>query len=444
MSETKLKYFGTDGIRREAGFFTPAFLQKVAKGLVNYGGDNIKVLLGGDTRESSEEIIQTLSEAFETLGIEYGTVGVLPTPAIDYAFYEMGFNFAIDVTASHNPYTDNGLKFFERGESCGESISEAGCLALEAAIENEHEFETVATSLREDLHDEAVSLYREHLLDYINREDLSGLKIGMDCADGATSVINKSALEALGAEVTLIHADSSYGKNINDGCGSTHIEAITELIKNGEYDFGIAFDGDGDRALLVDAEGNLVDGDQIIVIVAEALKLNSVVVTVSCNQGILNWAKDNNIDIEVTPVGNHHVYAAMHEKGALVGGEQNGHIHLPHETCSDGLLVSMMIAKILKDSGTSLKDLASSMTKLPQAETKISANPEQKELLKSSEDVKKILIKYDAEFKNFGGRILVRPSGTENIVRIVVWGEDLEKITELMNNLASELEQAIA
>lgn len=438
-----MKYFGTDGIRKEASFFTTDFLSKVAKGLVNYGGDKIKVLLGGDTRESSEWIIQDLSAAFETLGIEYASVGVLPTPAINYVFYEMGFDFAIDVTASHNPCADNGLKIFERGEKSGIKLSEKGCLTIEDAIDSEPSFELVSTSLNENLHDDAVDLYREHLIDYVEKCDLSGLRIGMDCANGATSTINKTALESLGAEVVLINADENYGQEINSACGSTHIEALTELVENEGLDFGVAFDGDGDRSLFIDENGELVDGDQVIVIISEALKLQSAAVTVMANQGLLDWAERTGRKLEITAVGDHNVALAMEELNIPIGGEQNGHTILPNLTTGDGLLTAMTISRIVKNSGQKLSQLAKTMTRFPQVVVNVEATPEMKEALKTSDASKKLLLEFDEKLKSVNGRLLVRPSGTENLIRVTMWGQEESVIDELANELAIKLKEIL-
>lgn len=437
-----MKYFGTDGIRREADFFTQDFLYKVAKGIVNYGGDNIKVLLAGDTRESTEWILQDLAAAFETLGIEYASAGVLPTPGINHCFFAMGFDFAIDVTASHNPYTDNGLKIFER--ATGGKLSEAGCTAIEDAIDNEIvPSELATTSLREDLHDEAVEIYREHLLEYIGDCDLSGLHIGMDCANGATGVINKTVLEKLGAKVEVINIDTNYGRKINDNCGSLHIEVLSKFVVENGLDFGVAFDGDGDRSLFVDAKGELVDGDELVVIIATALKLNYIGVTVVANQGILNWAKEHNVKVETTPVGDHNIAVAMQELGVQVGGEQNGHVLLPHKTAGDGLCVANVIAKIVAESGKSLAKLAKAMTKYPQVVVNVPATAAEKEIFNTSEKVKQILADYDAKLAAVGGRVLVRPSGTENLLRVTMWGKDENEITNFANMLADELTACI-
>ena len=429
-----MKYFGTDGIRQKADKFTSKFLFKIARGLIDYAGDEIKVLIGGDTRESTEWIIKDLESAFETLGVEYSTVDILPTPAINYCFFQMNYDFAIDVTASHNPYTDNGIKIFERGKSSGTKLCEEGCQAIEKSLDQPLAYDPVPTTLRENLHEEAVTLYQEHLLSYLQPADFKGLKIGMDCANGATSVINKTIFEQLGAEVNLINADSSYGQRINHDCGSTHLDKLQALVKENHLDFGVAFDGDGDRCLMVDSKGNVVDGDEIIAILANYLHLDKIAITVMANQGILNWAKDNHIHAEITAVGDSNVAEAMHSHDIKIGGEQSGHIILPGEATGDGMLTALMVTKVV-----SLETLAHIITKFPQVIVNLDATPEQKQALKEKDSAKQLLLDYSKKLETVEGRLLVRPSGTEPLIRITMWGNDEPAIITLANELKTKL-----
>lgn len=438
-----MKYFGTDGIRQKADQFTPEFLYKIARGLVDYAGDTVKVLIGGDTRESSEWIIRDLESAFENLGVEYQTIDVLPTPGINYCFYNMGFDFAVDVTASHNPYTDNGIKIFERGETSGTKLCEAGCEKIEESLEKELFYDAVSASARENLHDDALDLYKSHLETYLGEADLKGLKIGMDCANGATSVVNKSIFEKLGANVELINADAEYGTGINHNCGSTHLEQLQELVKNNQLDFGVAFDGDGDRCLLVNHEGEVVDGDEIIAILANYLKLDKIAITVMTNQGLLNWAKDNKVHAEITAVGDSNVATAMREQDIKIGGEQSGHIILPGEATGDGMLTALMITKVVAGTKKSLKDLASIMTKFPQIIVNMDATPDQKKALKEKDEAKNLLLEFNQKLDSVEGRLLVRPSGTENLIRITMWGNDSEAIEKLANELKTKLGEVL-
>ena len=438
-----MKYFGTDGIRQSADKFTKEFINSIIAGLADYAGTDKKVLIGGDTRESSEWMLQDLASALESLGFEYASVEVLPTPAINYCFYEMGFDFAIDVTASHNPYTDNGIKIFERGPNSGIKLTEPGCEAIEKALEENKTINIIATTDRASLHDEAVEVYKEHLLAYLKEADFSGLKLGMDCANGAMSVINKSIFESLGANVEVISNDANYGQGINANCGSTHLEQLKSLVKENNLDFGIAYDGDGDRTLLVDKDGKEVDGDEVIAILANYLNLDKIAITVMANQGIINWAAANNIHAEITAVGDSNVAEAMRTHQIEIGGEQSGHIILPGEPTGDGMLTSLMVTKVVAETKKSLHDLASIITKFPQVIVNMPATPEQKAALKSSEPAKQLLLEYDEKLKLVDGRLLVRPSGTEPLIRITMWGNDEPKITALANELKDKLGETL-
>lgn len=438
-----MKYFGTDGIRKTANDFTSDFLAAIIEGLVNYAGNDIKVLIGGDTRESTEWIIADLESACETFGLEYSSVGILPTPAINYCFYEMDYDFAIDVTASHNPYTDNGIKIFERGKNSGQKLNEKACEIIENALSSEKTYALTSPTLREDLHEEALNLYLKHLEKYLGKADFKNLKIGIDCANGATSVINKTVFEKLGAFVKLINSKPYYNTEINSNCGSTHLEPIKELVKTNNLDFGIAFDGDGDRCLLVDSEGNEVDGDQIIAILTEYLKLDKIAVTVMANQGLLNWAKENHIKTEITAVGDSNVSSAMRLNNIPIGGEQSGHIILPNEPTGDGMLTTLMLTKVISETRKPLSNLASIYQKSPQIIVNISATPKQKESLKSSESIKQLLLDYDKKLEQEHGRLLVRPSGTEPLIRITMWGDHQDSINTLANELANKLKELL-
>lgn len=439
-----MKYFGTDGIRKKANEFTPHFIRTVAKGLVDYAGDKeIKVLIGGDTRESTGWMIRCFEEAFETLGVEYSSVDVLPTPAIGYVFYTAGFDYAIDITASHNPYTDNGIKIFERGDNSYRKLSNAGEAVVEAAIDEDQEYEVVATELRESLHDEAVSRYLEHLNEYIGNVDFGGLKVGLDCANGAMSVINKTVFEALGAEVSLINVDADFGQKINANCGSTHIEGLVDFVKENHLDFGAAFDGDGDRCLMVDANGNVVDGDHMTAILANHLGLKSAVVTVTANQGLLEWGKESGVHLEVVPVGDQHVSAAMRDNHIELGSEQNGHVTLPGEPTGDGMLTALSIAKVVAETGSSLAELAGIITKMPQVGLNFEATPEMKEKFKNSDESKKVLLEFEEKLHAVSGRLLARPSGTENLIRLMMWGNDEAVISSLIKELEARLKEVL-
>ena len=434
-----MKYFGTDGIRQPADKFRQDFIMSIIEGLVNYSSNNIKVFIAGDTRESTEWILADLETALETFGIEYSNAGILPTPAINYCFYEMGFDFAIDVTASHNPYTDNGIKIFERGEKSGQKLSQKGCEIIEKALNSQKPYTAITPSLRESIHEDALDLYKKHLLDYIGDCNFKGLKIGLDCANGATSVINKTLFEQLGAKVKLIHSDTKYNTKINQKCGSTHLKSLQTLVTKNHLNFGIAYDGDGDRCMLINEIGEEIDGDFILAILAEYLKLKTIATTVMVNQGLLNWTKKKGINVEVTAVGDANVKSAMDKKHIKLGGEQSGHIILPGEPTGDGILTSLMITKILSEESKTLGELTSNITKFPQVIVNLPATSEQKKALSSKTSAQKLLAEYSDKLSFASGRLLVRPSGTESLIRITMWGNDEKTITALANELKDKL-----
>lgn len=537
----RIKYFGTDGIRQKAEAFTPGFIQAITLGIVRYLGNAretedgmerpVKVLLGGDTRESTEWILRYFEEALETVGIDHGNVGVLPTPAINYAFYEMGYDLAIDVTASHNPASDNGIKIFERGDAVGglESVmpggvgfqgtgttpsgkdlsahlkkypygiklSQAGVNAVENALENETGFDVGAVEFAEYLHDDAKDRYLNHLKQYLEnigpsvlperkKPDFSALKIGLDCANGATSVTAKAIFEYFGAQVEAIHDDPTYGEKINQNCGSTHLESLTQLVKEKNLDFGAAFDGDGDRCLMVDKDGTVIDGDDMVACIAGYLGLPKVAVTIMANKGLLNWSKKTGIALVMTDVGDQNVSAKMREEGILLGGEQSGHIILPGESMGDGVLTALVMTKIYNETRSkklnedkllisyeemqkaksnqtskdqtkpktknspdlnaeqaaevSLSSLCSSLKKLPQTIKNQPVSHSLKNAFRNHSKLAEEFISQQVnELEPLGWSLNIRASGTEELVRITIWGDNPEKITQKATEIASNL-----
>lgn len=537
----KIRYFGTDGIRQKAEAFTPGFIQAITLGIVRYLGNAretedgmerpAKVLLGGDTRESTEWILRYFEEALETVGIDHGNVGVLPTPAINYAFYEMGYDLAIDVTASHNPASDNGIKIFERGDAIGglESVmpggvgfqgtgtipsgkdlsahlkkypygiklSQAGVNAIENALENETGFDVGAVEFAEYLHDDAKDRYLNHLKQYLEnigpsvlperkKPDFSALKIGLDCANGATSVTAKAIFEYFGAQVEAIHDDPTYGEKINQNCGSTHLESLTQLVKEKNLDFGAAFDGDGDRCLMVDKDGTVIDGDDMVACIAGYLGLPKVAVTIMANKGLLNWSKNTGIALVMTDVGDQNVSAKMREEGILLGGEQSGHIILPGESMGDGVLTALVMTKIYNETrskklnedkllisyeemqktksdqvsktsskqettnssntnadqaaAVSLSSLCSGLKKLPQTIKNQPVSRFLKDAFRSHSKLAEDFIKKKTnELELLGWSLNIRASGTEELVRITIWGDNPEKITQKATEIAADL-----
>ncbi len=438
------KYFGTDGIRGKAEIFTGDFIERIVRGL-NVSGK--RVLIGGDTRESTEEILEKFRRALDNNGAtEVGMAGVMTTPGINYAFYYLGYDYAVDVTASHNPYTDNGIKIFEPGDGHGVKLGFEAQGRIEQEIDNNSpsslEIPQIETQHFND-RERALNYYIQHLGQYVGDTRLDGFKVALDCANGATGTVGGVVFEKLGASVYVINDDTSYGRKINDGAGSTHIESLQEIMKSGEYHLGAAFDGDGDRCLLVDETGEVIDGDQILTILAKYLKLDKIVTTVMANQGLLNWGADNSVEVVTTDVGDQNVAKEMQARGIKLGGEQSGHIILPGEPMGDGMLTALMVAKSMKESMRKLSGLAGLMEKSPQVMINMPATDDEKALFKKLNDTETIIDGYAKKLKDIHGRVLVRPSGTEPVIRITMWGDEQDTITALAGELAEKLTEAI-
>lgn len=433
------RYFGTDGIRGKAEMFTGDFLERIVRGL---GVKNKRVLIGGDTRESTKRILIGLETALKNNGAkEVGELGVFPTPGINYAMWALVYDYAIDVTASHNPYNDNGIKVFEYGEAGGQKLSEEGRIKVEQRLSDNSPLGLMASGIETEIANEEQRgrrCYMQHLLDAVGRADWRGIKVVLDCANGATGIIGETVFAKLGAEAAVINGDTEFGRKINDGVGSTHIDGLVAKVREGKFNLGAAFDGDGDRCILVDETGEVVDGDQIIAILAEYWQLPAVVATIMANQGLLNWGEECGVEVVTTNVGDQNVAAEMKARGIKLGGEQSGHVILPGEAMGDGMLTALMIVKVMCETGKPLSELARKMKKLPQVMRNLPTTKEEKEKLNVA-GVKEILDEYAKKLATMNGRLLVRPSGTEDLVRVVMWGEDQEKIEMMAGELSEKL-----
>lgn len=434
------KYFGTDGIRGKAEMFTGEFLERIVRGL---GVNGKRVLIGGDTRESTVRILADLEVSLKNNGAkEVGELGVFPTPGINYVMWALVYDYAIDVTASHNPYTDNGIKIFEYGETGGSKLSENGRARIEQMLADDSPLEIKINEAETEITNEEQrgrGYYTKHLEEYVKGAMLAGLKVVLDCANGATGMIGKTVFERLGAEVEVINDNMEFGQKINDGVGSTHIEGLIEKVREGRFKLGAAFDGDGDRCMLVDEHGEVVDGDQVLAILAEYWELSGVVATVMTNQGLLNWGKERRVEVVTADVGDQNVAAEMLARGIKLGGEQSGHVILPGEAMGDGMLTALMVAKVMSETSKPLSELARTMKKLPQVTRNLPATKEEKSKLKTLPRVQEILAEYAERLAETNGRVLVRPSGTEDLVRVTMWGESQEKIELLANELVETL-----
>ena len=419
------KYFGTDGIRGIAGESLTADLSfKVGKALgklLTEKKDHPKVVIGRDTRISCDMIEHALTAGLTSTGVNVMTVGTIPTPAIAYLTKTIETDSGIMISASHNPYQDNGIKIFGPD---GFKLTDEQELEIESLIDNSEQIKNASFEKIGKVYggNELTQKYIQHIKQSITG-DLSDIKIALDCANGATTGVAPFIFGDLEADIETIGCQPN-GININDNVGSTKIETISEFVKENNVDVGFAFDGDGDRVLAVDAEGNVVDGDKIMFILAKHLKEqgelkdNMVVSTVMSNIGFYKAIEENGLQSVKTAVGDRYVVEEMRKNDYSLGGEQSGHIVLMnYATTGDGILTAVKLSNIIKTSGKSLKELASEVSIYPQKLVNIKVDDkktamEDAEILAECEKVEKEL--------EGNGRILLRASGTENLIRVMV------------------------
>ena len=419
------KYFGTDGIRGIAGESLTADLSfKVGKALgklLTEKKDHPKVVIGRDTRISCDMIEHALTAGLTSTGVNVMTVGTIPTPAISYLTKTIETDSGIMISASHNPYQDNGIKIFGPD---GFKLTDEQELEIESLIDNSELIKNASFEKIGKVYsgNELTQKYIQHIKQSITG-DLSDIKIALDCANGATTGVAPFIFGDLEADIETIGCQPN-GVNINDNVGSTKIETISEFVKENNVDVGFAFDGDGDRVLAVDAKGNIVDGDKIMFILAKHLKEqgelkdNMVVSTVMSNIGFYKAIEENGLQSVKTAVGDRYVVEEMRKNDYSLGGEQSGHIVLMnYATTGDGILTAVKLANIIKTSGKSLEELASEVNIYPQKLVNIKvvdkkAAMEDSDILAECEKVEKEL--------EANGRILLRASGTENLIRVMV------------------------
>lgn len=419
------KYFGTDGIRGIAGESLTADLSfKVGKALgklLTEKKEHPKVIIGRDTRISCDMIEQALTAGLTSTGVNVMTVGTIPTPAIAYLTKTIETDSGIMISASHNPYQDNGIKIFGPD---GFKLTDDQELEIEHLIDNTDEIKNASFEKIGKLYsgNELTQKYVQHIKQSISG-DLSGIKIALDCANGATTGVAPFIFGDLEADIETIGCKPN-GININDNVGSTKIDTIANFVKENNVDVGFAFDGDGDRVLAVDSKGNIVDGDKIMFILAKHLKEqgelkdNMVVSTVMSNIGFYKAIEENGLQSVKTAVGDRYVVEEMRNNDYSLGGEQSGHIILMnYATTGDGILTAVKLADIIKTSGKSLEELASEVSIYPQKLVNIKVIDKKSAI----EDVEILAEceKVEEELEG-NGRILLRASGTENLIRVMV------------------------
>jgi len=411
------QYFGTDGVRGIVGeTFTTDLVERLGRAAALWCGRG-RVFVGRDTRSSGPELEDAFAEGVASAGGTAVLAGVLPTPAVALLRLDLG----VVISASHNPPEYNGVKFFDReGRKLTDAAEEEIEALLDASAGGGGEIDRVAV---------AADSYLDHVLERFGT-DLSGLRIAVDCANGAYAGLAPQAFERLGADVTVI-GNSPDGTNINVGCGATDLRAMSELVRGGIFDLGIAFDGDGDRVLAVDERGEPVDGDQILAVLALDLDVEGVAVTTMTNLGFHRLMEERGIRVVVTDVGDRYVLEALWREELLLGGEQSGHlIWLDGHVTGDGLVAGLLLCKALR--GRALSEAVAVMPRFPQVMQSLprsgrGALPEA--LLAAVETTNDEL--------SGSGRVVVRPSGTEPVVRVLAEAETRQEAESLCATIAA-------
>ena len=449
------KYFGTDGIRGEAnreltvdialrlGYALGYYLKRE-----NPDKKKIKVIMGCDTRISGYMLRSAMLAGLTSIGVHEDFVGVISTPAVAYLTKAKKADAGIMISASHNPAKDNGLKVFAGN---GYKLPDEVELEIERLMDDPT---ILANPIAGDkvgkfkyAEDEYYS-YRDHLLASVNG-DFSGMKIVVDTANGSAYRIAKDVFLALGAEVVLIN-DAPNGTNINVRCGSTHPEILTKVVVGYEADLGLAYDGDADRLIAVDRHGNIIDGDKIIATLAMGmkrkgeLKENKVVTTVMSNMGFENYLKENGIELLRGNVGDRYVLEKMIEHNVAIGGEQSGHIILlQYATTGDGVLTSLKLVEALRDEKKYLDEMIGDIKDWPQKLVNVVVDNNKKNIWNKNKNITDFIAQKEKEMEGLG-RVLVRTSGTEPLVRVMVEGKEMNMVEKVVNEIAEVVKKELA
>lgn len=446
------RLFGTDGARGVANQELTCELafkigQAAAFVLTEESHRKPKILIGKDTRISCDMLESALAAGLCSVGAKVVTLGVIPTPAVAYLTRKYDAEAGIMISASHNSAEYNGIKIFNAN---GYKLSDVIEERIEAIILDNSEEIDLPTG--DDVgtveHSEtAVADYIEFVKSVIDC-DLNGMRVAIDCANGASCKTAAKVISSLGGEPFVIH-NHPNGTNINLHCGSTHMQDLCNYVKNVGVDIGLAFDGDADRMLASDENGNFVDGDKIMAICALELKKcgmlknNTVVATVMSNLGFFNALKSNGIEYAQTKVGDRYVLENMLENGHCIGGEQSGHIiFLDYNTTGDGLMTAVRLVSALRDSGKKMSELAEIVNILPQVLVNAKIKNEYKSTYMNDPDIAAAIKDIEDKFAG-NGRVLIRPSGTEPLVRVMIEGEDIDVLTNEANSLASLIESRL-
>ncbi len=442
------RLFGTDGVRGVANSeLTPELAFKLGKAgayVLSREKERPVVIIGKDTRLSGDMLEDALSAGILAVGGNVIKVGVLPTPAIAHLVKIYQADAGVVISASHNPFEYNGIKFFNgEGFKLDDSIeNEIEDIILRDIDVNSHiTGDMLGRCLEAD--DDAEEKYAKFLKSTIDT-DIKGIKLVLDCANGAAYSVAEKVYSDLGADITVI-GNEPNGVNINDGCGSTHPEKLQEeVVKQGAF-MGLAYDGDADRLIAVDEKGRIIDGDKLICICAKMMKERKqlagdiVTATVMSNIGFHKYINSMGCSVEVTGVGDRYVLESMLKTGSRIGGEQSGHIiFLNHTTTGDGILSSLQLLQAVLLSGKKASELSDEIEIFPQVLRNARVKNENKSIFMDDSEVKEAVAKVEKEIEG-SGRLLIRPSGTEPLVRVMLEGQDVEHITQLAESLADIL-----
>ena len=446
------KYFGTDGVRGVAGVdLTCEMAMKIGRGaaavLTGATGHRPRILIGKDTRQSGDMLEAALTAGLCSVGADVESLGVLPTPAVAYLVKKYNADAGIVISASHNPMEFNGIKIFA---GTGYKLPDEVENEIEKHIDNNCADIPLATGSevgRVSLRADGLKDYVDHLYESING-DLTGLNVCIDCANGASAKVAQELFPRLGATCTFLGIEPN-GENINKGVGSTHLDNLEKAVVEGGFDCGIAFDGDADRCLACDEKGQEIDGDKIIALLSMTMKEknrldgDTAVVTVMSNLGFIKFMESQGINTEKTAVGDRYVLENMRENGYAIGGEQSGHvILLHHATTGDGELTAGKLLKLLAESGKKMSELNGIYEQYPQVLVNVTANAAQKAAYKEDEVLAGFIENEQQKLMGMG-RVLVRVSGTEPKIRVMVEGQDLEAIDRCAKRIVERIEQRI-
>ena len=452
------KYFGTDGIRRIANTeLSPELVYKVAKAgayvLSKHTDHAPTILIGRDTRISGSLIESAMVAGFLSYGANVKILGVMPTPAVAYLTRRFKADASVVISASHNTYEFNGVKYFSnKGMKIPDELEEE----IEEVMDSGKIDELTAVNdkigvseIKTDLLEEYIYFFRKNFEEELENLDKENFVIAVDTANGATSVVAEKVFEKLGIKHHIIN-NNPDGININDNCGSTHLEGLKKFVVENKCSLGVAYDGDGDRCLLVDENGNEIDGDKILAVISiylkkkGELKKDTVVATVMSNLGLNKYTENNGLKLVQTKVGDRYVLEEMMKNGYNLGGEQSGHvILLDYNPTGDGILTSIMFIKTLLEENKKASELCNIIKLYPQVLVNAKVSSDKKYDFDKDEEIKEEIKKLEEEFSG-NGRVLIRTSGTEPLVRVMIEGENQEYIKAKAEKLAKLIEKKLS